>query len=134
MYFDFALTIPLTATRTSPHERIVNLVSGVIHRVEIEFPSGCRGTAYVQIYKGAHQIWPTNIDEAFNADGFTIVIDEAEKLPAGPNQFRIIGWLEQAQYPHTITVRFGILSPETVTPFAGIGGALRKFLKLVGVK
>ena len=134
MFYDFTFTIPLSATALSPHEQIVNLVSGVIHRLEVAFPAGCRGAAYVQIYKGAHQVWPTNIGGAFHTENFTIVIEEAERLPAGPNQFRILGWLVNAQHPHTLSIRFGILSPEAITPFAGIGTALRKFLKLVGVK
>ena len=134
MFYDFAFTVPSGTPRASPHEQIFNLVSGVIHHVSIEFPAGCRGTVNVAIYKGAHQVWPTNIDEAFNAEDFTIVIDEAERLPAGPNQFRVVGWSPTACYNHTLTVRFGILEPEAITPFAGIGPMLRKFLRLVGVK
>ncbi|MBA7716846.1 hypothetical protein ES703_125928 [subsurface metagenome] len=114
MFYDFALTIPITATKAGPHEIKVNLVSGVIHQVSLEFPAGCRGCAHVAIYKGAHQVWPTNIDEAFNAEDFTIVIDEAEHLPAGPNLFRLLGWSPNACYNHNLTVRFGILPPEAV--------------------
>ena len=99
MFYDFAFKIEVADTEASPKEQVVNLVSGVIHQVEIEFPAGCRGCAHVQIYKGAHQVWPTNIDESFNTENFTIVFGEAEKLPAGPNQFRIVGWLVDAQHP-----------------------------------
>ena len=134
MFYDFQIEIKAGKTKEAPAEQIVNLVSGIVHRVEIEFRAGCRHTVFVAIYKGAHQVWPTNIEGAFNAENFTIMIDEGEKLPAGPNQFRIVGWSPLAQYDHIITVRFGILPPETLTPFAGIGGMLKKFLKLVGVK
>lgn len=114
MFYDFAVTIPAGTTKASPHEESINLVSGVIHQLEIEFPAGCRGTASLVIFHGAHQVWPTNIDEAFNTEDFTIVVREAEKLPAGPNLFRLVGWSPEAQYDHTITVRFGILPPEAV--------------------
>ena len=134
MFYDFAFRIPAGTPKAAPHEQIVNLVSGVIHHVSIEFPAGCLGTAYCAIYQGAHQLWPTNINEAFNAEDFTVVIDEVERLPAGPNQFRVEGWSPNACYPHTLTVRFGILSPEAITPFAGIGPMLKKFMRFVGVR
>lgn len=134
MFYDFAFLIHAGKTKANPEELFVNLVSGVIHHVSIEFPAGCRGTVFTAIYQGAHQIWPTNIDEAFNAEDFTIVIDEAEHFPAGPNLLRIEGWSPNACYPHTLTVRFGLLEPEAVTPFAGIGPMLKKFLRFVGVK
>jgi len=133
VYYDFAFTVPKGTTAALPHEEVVNLVSGIVHRVEIAFPAGCRGTVYLAIYKGLHQVWPTNIDEAFSAEDYTIEIDEAERLPAGPNQFRLVGWTPIAQYDHKLRVRVGILPPEAIMPFAGIGTALKKFLKLVGV-
>ena len=134
MFYDFAFTVPAGTPEASPHEQTVNLVSGVIHHVSIEFPAGCRGTVFVAIYHGAHQIWPTNIDEAFNAEDFTIVIDEAEHFPAGPNLLRVEGWSPNACHNHTLTVRFGLLEPEAIAPFAGIGTMLKKFMRFVGVK
>lgn len=114
MFYDYAFLIHAGTTKVAPEEQFINLVSGVIHKIEIEFPAGCRGTANLAIYHGAHQVWPSNIDEAFNTEDFTIVIDEVEKLPAGPNLFRLVGWSPNACYDHTISVRFGILPPEAI--------------------
>ena len=134
MFYDYAVLIPAGTPEDDPVEQELNLTHGIIHRVEVEFPAGCRGYAYLAIYHREHQAFPTNINEAFNGEGYTIPIDEYFDLTEPPHNLLVRGWSPNAIYPHTITVRIGILPKEVLSPLTGIGGLFQKFFKLVGVK
>uniref|UniRef100_A0A6M3Y2N6 Uncharacterized protein n=1 Tax=viral metagenome TaxID=1070528 RepID=A0A6M3Y2N6_9ZZZZ len=134
MFYDFAVTIPAGTLESAPIEQELNLTHGIIHRVELEFPAGCRGYAYLAIYHREHQILPTNINEAFNGEGYTIPIDEHFDLTEPPHNLLARGWSPNATYDHTITVRVGILPEEVVSPLTGVGAMFKKFFKLLGVK
>lgn len=134
MFYDFALTVGKKGSATERVDQEVNLTDGIIHRVEVQFPIGCAGLARCQIYEHAHQIWPTNIDSSFASDGYTIAFDEHYELTEPPHVFRLICWNEDDTYPHTITVRIGILESKTALFFMSVMKGLSKMLKLMGVK
>jgi hypothetical protein len=111
VYYDVSFTIPANTAKASPKEDDVKLTHGVIHRVEIGFPSGCRGLAHVQIRHGLHQVWPTNPDGDFRADRYTIPINDYYQLLEEPYILTLVGWNLDDTYDHTLEMRFGILPP-----------------------
>ena len=133
MFYDFAITIPAGTAEASPVEQELDLTHGIIHRVEVQFPVGCMELAHLRLFHRRHQVWPTNIDGSFASDGYIIAFDEHYDFFEPPFDLTAIGWNDDETYQHVITVRIGILPQEIVLPFAGLGGALRRFLKLVGV-
>ena len=133
MFYDFAVTIPAGRTENSPVEQTLKLTKGIIHRVEIEFPAGCKGYAHLVLLHEGHQLYPTNPDEDFNANGYTIPIDDYFPLDTAPYSLKAVGWSPDAEYDHTITVRVGILPEEILSPLFGLGASLSKFFKLVGI-
>lgn len=133
MFYDFTLTVPANTAKSAPASETMKLTTGIIHRVEIQFPSGCLGAVHVYLEHEGHQFLPSNPDGSFASDGYTIPIDEHYEIKSGLTDMWVRGWSDAEDYDHTITVRVGILPLETVSPFVGIIGALRKFLKLVGV-
>ena len=133
MFYDFAVTIPAGTTEDDPVEQVLKLTHGVIHRVEVEFPAGCRGYAHLVLLHEEHQLYPTNPDEDFNAEGYTIPIDDYFPLTTEPYSLKAVGWAPDASYNHTITVRIGILPEEIVTPYKETESLFQKFFKLIGV-
>ena len=134
MYYDFAVLVETKHTVDSPKEQELVLTHGIIHRVEVEFPAGCRGQVCLQLFHREHQVWPTNIDEAFNGEGYTVPIDEHYELTSEPYVLKAVAWGVSCNYPHTITVRIGILPEEVLVPLTGLGTMLQKFFKRLGVK
>jgi hypothetical protein len=133
MFYDFAITIPANTPKASPVVTELKLTAGVIHRVEIQFPAGCMGLAHIAINDGLHQLLPTNPDGDFASDDYVIPIDEYYPMPGGDYILTARGWNMDDTYPHTLSVRIGILSGDVIAPLSGLGGALKKFLKLVGI-
>jgi len=109
VYYDVSFTIPANTTKAAPQEQDVKLTHGVVHRVEIGFPSGCAGLAHLQIRRGSHQVWPTNPQGSFNTDDYIIPIDDYYELFEEPYILTLVGWNLDDTYDHTLEVRFGIL-------------------------
>lgn len=116
MFWAFDLVIPAATPATLPVELDVDLVPGLLHRVEIQFPTGCRGHVHVQVYQEGHQLFPTNPDADFTTDGYTIAWNESHELVEGQAQLTLRGWSPQAAFPHTITFRFGVLEAARPVP------------------
>jgi len=133
MFYDFAVTVTAGKTKAVPLEQELKLTYGIIHQVEIEFPRGCKGYVSLAIDHWEHQFLPTNPDEAFNADGFTIVIKEYYPLVVPPYSLYARGWAPNATYDHTITVRIGVLPEEVLLPIKGLGTVLRALLAPIGI-
>lgn len=134
MYYDFAVLVETKHKVDSPKEEELLLTHGIIHRVEVEFPAGCRGQVYLQVLHREHQVWPTNPQGAFNGEGYTVPIDEHYKLTSEPYALKAVAWGVDCSYPHTITVRIGILPEKIISPLKGLGPMFKKFFKLLGVK
>lgn len=134
MFYDFAILIPAGRGEDNPVEEEINLTYGIIHRVEVEFYPGPRRYVWVKIFHRDHQIWPTNLDGSFQTDGYTIAFDEYEEMLESPYVLKVRGYSPNADYPHVVTVRIGILeSKAAITLLSALKGLMR-LLKLMGIK
>lgn len=134
MFYDFAVTVLAGTTKAVPKEQELKLVHGFVHRIEVDFPYGCRGYVSVVIYHREHQVWPTNPDRVFSAEGYTVPVREHYDLTVKPHNLLVRAWSPDADYDHTITVRVGILPEDVLVPLTGLGAMLMKFFKRLGVK
>ena len=134
MYYDFAVVVEKGNDADSPKKEILELTKGVIHRVEAEFPAGCRGQVYLKLFHREHQVWPTNAQGSFKGEGYTVPIDEHYKLTSEPYALKAVAWGVDCSYNHTLTVRIGILPEEVLLPLKGISSIFQKFFKLMGVR
>lgn len=133
MFYDFALTVKTTHTESAPLEQTLKLTHGIIHRVEIGFPSGCNGLVRCKLLHEEHQYLPTNPDGYFASDGYNIPIDDYFELYTEPYSLKFIGYGVGCGYDHVITVRVGVLPKEVVEPTTALSRMFEKFLKLVGL-
>ena len=129
MFYDFSFTIPANTPEVSPLLQDVKLTHGIIHRVEISFPAGPRHMVHLAIRRGLNQLWPTNPDGSFNADNYTIIINEYYPLQTEPYILTLVGWSPGTTYNHTIQGRFGILPAEVLMPEETFIQAFKKLLK-----
>lgn len=102
---------------TADNPKITNILlnPGIIHRVDIMFPSGCAGTIKTAIYLGGHQLYPTNPKGVFSSDRETISFKDYQPIFRGLTELTIKSWNVGASYPHNITVRIGVLPEEQIS-------------------
>ena len=133
MFYEFTVTVPITATQDDPVEQRMKLTKGVIHRVEVQFPIGTRALIHVQIYDDGHQIWPTNPDGNFNTDGYTIGWDEHYEITSGHHELRAVCWSTADTFPYDIDIRFAMLENTTALMLLRVIKGMSKMLKLMGI-
>lgn len=134
MFYEFAITVPANTTESSPKKEDLHLTKGIIHRIEIQFPIGCMGLAHCRLQHHSFGTLPTNPSGSFATDGYTIPIDENLEFFAAHYKIKAICWNDDDTYPHTITIRFGILESKTAIFFMSILKGLAKMLRLMGIK
>jgi len=134
MFYDFAITIPANTAKEAPVSQELKLTAGIVHYVEIEFPSGCAGLAHVQIRQPEATYLPTNPDGSFASDGYVIPIKEHLELGPGENSLKAVCWNLDDTYSHTITIRVGVLLREQLEPVSVLNNLMQKFFRLVGVR
>ena len=134
MFYNFAILIPKGKTEDDPVEEELNLTHGIIHRVEVEFYPGPRRYAWVKIFYREHQLWPTNLDGSFRTDGYTIAFDEYEEMFEPPHTLLVRGYSPDADFPHVVTVRIGILSNKMALMLLGALKGILKLCHFMGIR
>jgi hypothetical protein len=99
------------------YEVPIKLTHGVIHKVELVFPSGCAGLVYCAINDGLHQVWPSNPDDMFFADDETISFREHYPLTEEPYTLQAKVVSLDDTYQHTLILRIGILPVAILSPW-----------------
>jgi len=109
MFYSYDLEIAANTEKTSPVKLSCLLSPGTIDRVMVVFPTGSAKLAHLRIMAGSHQLWPTNVDGDFSADGEVLDYGEDFELTSTPFELQLIGWNDDDTYAHTITVRFNVI-------------------------
>ena len=133
MFYDFAIVIAANTLESAPVEQTLKLTAGVIQKVSLLFPPGPHGMVKLKLMEGGHQFLPTNPEGYFCSDDEVLNIDEFYELTSGDYSLKAVAYSEGTLFPHTISLRIGILRPEEVEKSSGLMMALRRFFKLVGL-
>lgn len=133
MLYDFAFTIPANTTKDAPARLDARVIRGTIHRLEVQFPSGCAGLVHVVIRRFGRQLWPSNTEGSFASDGHAISCDVSYDIVEQPTLLELVGYNDDDSYDHTVTVRFGlsVVAKAPVPPPTGttaLGAALSRIL------
>ena len=126
MLFEFPLTVPADTAEASPEPLECPLAAGTVTRVAVQFPAGCAGMVYVSIWRGEHQVWPVNLDDAIAGDNAVVEWPESYDLDDEPFALEVRGWSPGTTYDHKITFRFALLSLEEAQSARGLPGLLRR--------
>jgi hypothetical protein len=132
MYYSFSIPVPHATPQADPVKVTLPLTQGVIQKIEVQFPRGTYALVHVSLLKDEFQVWPSNPDGTFQADGYIIPIDEYYPLDTEPYELKFVGWSEADTYDYNIDIRIGILRPDEVQKSSGLLMALQKFLNKIG--
>jgi hypothetical protein len=125
------VTIPANTPSTSPVCQRIQVIRGLVYKIEIMFPPGCAGLAHVVINDGGFQVWPATSGTDFSCDDFTISFDDTYLKTVDPIQFQVYGYNEDETYEHTIQVRIGMVDKDIFIARFLPTFAYEHFLKLI---
>ena len=112
MIYTGNITIPANTPSSSPVREEIQVVNGLVYKIEIEFPPGPEGTTHIVINDGGFQVWPSSPGIDFASDGYTISFDDTYLKTIDPLTFQIYGYNTDTENEHTIQVRIGMVSKD----------------------
>lgn len=133
MFYDFAVVVPKGTLENAPVVETIKLTQGLIIRIDVEFPAGCRGYISAVVMVGGHQLYPTNPAGSMNAEDFTVQAWDFYPLFEAPYTLKVKAWSPEADYGHTLTVRVDLVRIEELTKLLPIFQGLEKLLEYMGV-
>ena len=117
MIYSIAVTTPKNTPESAPLRTELPLEVGIIHKVELDFPSGNQFLHRVQMHRYGSYIFPKNAQGLFTADGFVISFRENVEITDDPRGIWIHSWNLDEDNDHTVLVRIGILPKAILTPW-----------------
>ena len=116
MIYEYDLTVPANTPANAPAILDMPLAQGVIHKIAVVFPAGCRHQVKVIIRRALHQVWPTNPDGQLKGDFFPIEGPVWYELDEAPFKLEAYGWSPDTTFNHTVTIRLWLQRKEILLP------------------
>jgi len=130
MFFEYPLTVTAGTAKGAPATVEALLCAGTVTRVDVQFPAGCSGMVHVSLWRRDHQVWPVNLDNDIAGEDVVVSWPESYDLEEEPFAFTVKAWSPGTTYPHTITLRFALLSLEEMQEARQAPGLLRRMGQL----
>jgi len=102
--FKTDLLIPITAVFSNPETVTMKLCEGAITHSFVQFPSGCAGLVWVQIWLNGYQLIPWERGQWLRGDDH--IIEDHGRYPVSeePRLLTAKGYGVGCVYPHTVQV------------------------------
>jgi len=114
-HYSYEKTFTAGGSKEAEEELEMPCPWGILTDVVLAFRYGTDRRCHVHIDESLHQIFPTNPEETYAFDGYTLTISDRYELLPATRKIYLRGWNE-GTYPHTIAVAFKIELPERYTP------------------
>lgn len=109
MIYSFSVSTLANTAEADRKKTELPLTQGVIHQIDVVFPTGCAGLLYAALNYGLFQVWPYNTGEYFHTDGETISFREHWELLFPPWELSLYTYNLDTVYSHSVIIRLGIL-------------------------
>lgn len=103
---------------TAKKELALKMTAGVIHQVDILFQDGCDHEANVQIFKGDHQLWPSNRGASMKGNATVISFREFLELKQGDNELTALIWGDGTIEAVDVSIQIGLLPKQVLQPLS----------------
>ena len=112
MIFTADITTEVGRDFDNPLKTLLKITTGLIYKVEVEFPTGPCGLLYTSCFDGLHSVWPSSDNVWFHSDGMTIGFDDLYLKTQPPFELQIFTVNIDDTYPHWCQWRVGLVSQE----------------------
>ena len=131
MLYTKEITFTKNGSVTSQITSKIKAARGVIHKVDIVFPSGCAGLVKVAIFLGSASITPSTAGMTISGNDEIVQIPEFIQLRKDFNIITIKGFNTDDTFDHTILFRIYVLPKEVLLPVGATEGILAALKTLV---
>jgi len=114
MLFKTDLVVPITATVLSPETREIKVCEGAITHTFIQFPAGCSGMVWVQVWLNGYQLIPWERGQWLRGDDHIIEDHGRYPITGLPRLIIVKGYSVDCAYTHTIQVGVEVSASEAI--------------------
>ncbi len=118
MFYVFSYTPSASDTEADPYIAELKLSAGVIHQVDVLFQDGCNHEIFAQIFKGNHQLWPSNRGEKMRGNATVVSFREFYELFPGDKSLTLHIWTTLTADFKEVMVQIGILPKAILQPLS----------------
>ena len=118
MFYAFTHTITTADIITAKKRLDLELTVGVIHQVDVLFQDGCNHVAHVQIFRGDHQLWPSNRGSTMKGNATVISFREFLELKPGGSELTAWIWGNGTIEAVDVVIQIGLLSKKVLQPLS----------------
>ena len=131
MLYTKEITFSSGGTVTNQTSSNIKAARGVIHKIDIVFPSGCAGLVKVAIFLANAPVTPSTAGMTISGNDEIVTIPEFINLRKDFNIITIKGFNEDDTFDHTIFFRIYVLPKEFLLPVGATEGILAALKTLV---
>lgn len=118
MFYAFTHTITTADIITAKKQLDLQLTAGVIHQVDILFQDGCDHEANVQVFRGGHQLWPSNRGETIKGNATVVSFREFLELQPGNTELTAFIWGDGVIDAIDVIIQIGLLPKRVLQPLS----------------
>jgi len=118
MFYVFKNTIETTDIITAPIRQELDLISGVIHQIDVLFEDGCDHEAHAQIFQGSTQLWPSNTGATLVGDATVISFREFFEIKPGLTDLTLVLWGDGTIDDVEVILQIGLLPKRVLQPLS----------------
>ena len=131
MLYTKEITFTSGGTVTNQTSSNIKAARGIIHKIEIVFPSGSAGLVKIAIFLGASPMIPSTAGMTISGNAEIVQIPEFIQLRKDFNIITIKGFNEDDTFDHTIFFRIYVLPKEVLLPVGATEGILASLKSLI---
>ena len=117
MIFVYNISTPANTLVSNKQETILQIASGIVTRVEIQFPPGPAGLLHLHINGALHQLWPYNTGADFASHNVNISFNDFIPVVIPPHKLKAFTWNDDDTLAHLVIVRLVILPIRVAAPW-----------------
>jgi len=117
MRYGAFLEIKAGQLEATPDVKALPVCHGTVTDVDVMFPAGSAGLAYLQIWYHERQVFPQTGGGAFRGDDHLFQFPESLEIDEQPFVLELRGWAPEATLNHVVFVQVTVeAAPEELAP------------------
>jgi hypothetical protein len=108
MFYSYRVLLPANTPINNPVIQVLRISQGIITNIEVEFPAGCQGLAFIQLSYETAPILPYNPTVYLVSDNRTIQSPIEFEAFIPPYEIIARGYNLDDSYDHTINIGISI--------------------------
>lgn len=118
MFYTFPYTLTSDDVAATKKRIDMELTAGIIHQVDVLFQKDAGHKNLVQIFKGSHQLWPSNTGASLRGDATVISFREFVELKGAVNTLHALVWTTDTGVLKEVVIQIGVLPKSVVMPLS----------------